>query len=51
MIYHIRLCSSYCWVDSQDGHYNIPLQDSSSLSSSYPSLQEHTKLPGVLVQV
>lgn len=30
---------------------NIPLQDLPPLSSTYPSLQEHSKLPTLLVQV
>ena len=40
-----------CLVFIQTCILNTPLQVLPSLSSSYPSLQEHTKLPAVLVQV
>ena len=37
---------------TQTFHSNaIPLQDLPLLSSSYPILQEHSKLPGLLVQI
>ena len=35
----------------QNQNYSSPLQDLPLAASSYPLLQEHTKLPGVLVHV